>query len=133
MSDDTFAEKLEWFKQNEKPEVVLLIADNAQLIRITVAWTNTAVKRAKDVEGPGDLTEAELWDWLWEHAQYSPKELIQKSSLSEYGFDHKMRTLIGNRVLYPDGTVNSYVQRYLREKVLKLFEAKPKRTKKKTG
>ena len=77
--------------------------------------------------------EAELWDWLWERAQYSRKELIQKSSLSEYGFDHRMRTLIGNRVLYPDGTVNSYVQRYLREKVLRLFEAKPKRTTKKTG
>lgn len=133
MSDDTFAEKLEWFKQNEKPEVVLLIADNAQLIRIAVAWTNTTVKRAKNPGKPPDVSEAELWDWLWKHAQYSRKELIQKSSLSEYGFDHKMRTLIGNRVLYPDGTVNSYVQRYLREKVLKLFEAKPKKTPKKTG
>ncbi len=133
MSDDTFAEKLEWFKQNEKPEVVLLIADNAQLIRIAVAWTNTNVRSAKSPGKPPDVSEAELWDWLWEHTQYSRQELLQKCSLSEYGFDHKMRTLIGNRVLYPDGTVNSYVQRYLREKVLKLFEAKPKRTTKKTG
>ena len=132
MSDDTFAEKLEWFKQNEKPEGVLLIADNAQLIRIAVAWTNTTVKRTENPGKPGDLSEAEMWDWLWEHAQYSRKELVQKSSLSQYGFDHKMRTLVGNRVLYPDGTVNSYVQRYLREKVLKLCEAKPKRTTKKT-
>ena len=133
MSEDVFAEKLEWFKQNEKPEVVLLIADNPQLIRIAVAWTNTAVKRTEKPGKPGDITEAEFWDWLWEHAQYSRKELTQKSSLSEYGFDHRMQTLIGNRVLYPDGTVNSYVQRYLREKVLRLFEAKPKRTTKKTG
>ena len=28
MNADLFTEKLEWFKQNEKPEVVLLIADN---------------------------------------------------------------------------------------------------------
>ena len=133
MSEDLFAEKLDWFKENEKPEVVLLIADDPQLIRITVAWTNTTVKRTENPGKPGDLSEAEMWDWLWEHAQYSRKELIQKSSLSQYGFDHKMRTLVGNRVLYPDGTVNSYVQRYLREKVLKLFEAKPKRTTKKMG
>ena len=133
MSDDTFAEKLEWFKQNEKPEVVLLIADNSQLIQIAVAWTNTTVKRTESPGKPGDISEGEMWDWLWEHTQYSREELLQKSSLSEYGFDHRMRTLIGNRVLYPDGTVNSYVQRHLREKVLKLFEGKPKRTTKKTG
>jgi len=30
------------------------------------------------------------------------------------------------RIIYRDGTVNSFVQRYLREKVLKLFAAKPK-------
>ena len=133
MSEDAFTEKLEWFKQNEKPEVVLLIADNSQLIQIAVAWTNTTVKRTENPGEPGDLSEAEMWDWLWEHTQYSREELLQKSSLSEYGFDHRMRTLAGNRVLYPDGTVNSYVQRYLREKVLKLFEAKPKRATKKTG
>ena len=34
MSGDAFAEKLEWFKRNEKPEIVLLIADDPQLIRI---------------------------------------------------------------------------------------------------
>jgi hypothetical protein len=37
----------------------------------------------------------------------------------------KLRSLIGNRILYPDGTVNSFAQRYLRERVLKLFQAKP--------
>jgi hypothetical protein len=37
-------------------------------------------------------------------------------------------------VIYPDGTINSFVQRYLRDRVLKLFEAKPARsTKPKTA
>lgn len=39
-----------------------------------------------------------------------------------------MRPLTGNRVLYPDGTVNSFVQRYLRQQVLKLFQTKAKPT-----
>jgi len=38
-----------------------------------------------------------------------------------------MKPLIGNRIIYPDGTINSYVQRYLREQVVKLFEAKSKK------
>ena len=44
-----------------------------------------------------------------------------------------MKPLIGNRVLYPDGTVNSFVQRYLRDRVLKLFEPKVKIQKTKDG
>ena len=42
-----------------------------------------------------------------------------------------MRLLIANRILYPDGTANSFVQRYLREQVLELFDAKLKRPAKK--
>ena len=48
--------------------------------------------------------------------------------LSDFKFDEKVETLIGNRIIYPDGTVNSFVQRYLREKVPGLFNAKPKRS-----
>jgi hypothetical protein len=42
-----------------------------------------------------------------------------------------LKPLIGNRIIYPDGTVNSFVERYLRERVVKLFEAKPKKSVKK--
>ena len=44
MSDDTFAEKLEWFKWNEKPEVVLLIADSSQLISDGCHRARTALR-----------------------------------------------------------------------------------------
>jgi len=41
--------------------------------------------------------------------------------------EDKMKPLIGDKVLYPDGTINSLVRNYLRERGLKLFEAKPKK------
>ena len=61
------------------------------------------------------------------NAIFSEEELLAKSSQSSYRFDQELKKLIGNRILYPDGTVNSFVQRYLREKVLNLFEARPKK------
>lgn len=131
MTADPYAEKLAHFKENEKPEVVLLIADDLDLIKIVVAWTNITVTRAEELSPVRADSESEVWEWLWKNATYSREELAGKSALSEYGFDKKMRPLIGNRVLYPDGTVNSFVQRYLRDRVLKLFEAKPKRPAKK--
>lgn len=133
MPEDLFAEKLAWFKRNERPEAVLLVADNPERIKIVIAWTNLNVRRA---EKPTELTgesENEVWEWLWKNTSYSRAELREKVSVPfpESGLESKMKPLIGNRVLYPDGTVNSFVQRYLREQVLKLFEAKPKRPVKK--
>ena len=74
-------------------------------------------------------SEKEIWEWLWENVIYYCNELKEKTgtSYSDSGIENKMRPLIGNRIIYPDGTVNSYVQRYLREQVVKLFDSKPKR------
>ena len=131
MSEDFYEEKLEHFKEREQPEAVLLIADEPSLINIVVSWTNTKITRAKKLVSLRGDSESEIWEWLWKNTIYSREELIAKSALSEHGFDRKMTTLIGNRVLYPDGAVNSFVQRYLRDRVMKLFDAKPKRPKKK--
>jgi hypothetical protein len=130
MSDTTFAEKLAYFKQNEKPEVVLLIADNPELIKIIIAWTNIDVKCIDKLPQPNSDSERELWERLWQNTEFSLAELKEKADISvaDYVLENKMKPLIGNRILYPDGTINSYVQRYLKESVVKLFEAKSKRT-----
>lgn len=129
MDGDLYAQKLAWFKQNEKPEAVLLVADNPERIRIVVAWTNLEVRCAAKLTELKNESENEVWQWLWENARYSRLELIDRIGIpfSESGLESKMKPLIGNRILYPDGTVNSFVQRYLREQVLKLFDAKAKR------
>ena len=124
MSEDPFSTNLDWFKQNEKPEVVLLIADSQILVRLAVAWTNMAVARTSEGDGPQNESEAARWEWLWMNVDYSHEELAEKAGISEYGLDDKLKSLIGNRILYPDGTINSYVQRYLREKVLASFSTK---------
>lgn len=133
MSEDIYAEKLAWFKQNERPEVVLLVADNPELTRIVVAWTNLEVKHAEKLTKFRGDSENEVWEWLWRNAQYSLTDLMEKIgvSFSESGLKSKMKPLIGNRILYPDGTANSFVQRYLRDRVLKLSDTKSKRSAKK--
>ena len=128
MTEGLYAEKLKWFKQNERPEVVLLLSDNPDLVKIVIAWTSLDTKHADKLTGLPSGSESEVWSWLWENTIYSLKELKEKigTSLSEIALENKMKTLIGNRIIYPDGTVNSFVERYLREQVVKLFEAKPK-------
>ena len=129
MGENLWVEKLAWFKHNEKPEVVLVMADTPELIKIVIAWASLEVKRADKLTELKGETENEAWQWLWENALYRLSELKEKIGIpfSELALGNKMKPLIGNRILYPDGTVNSYVQRYLREQVAKLFEVKSKR------
>jgi hypothetical protein len=129
MSETIFTEKLAYFKQNEKPEVVLLVADNPELTKIIIAWTNINIKRSDKLTQPNGDSERESWEWLWQNTKFSLAELKEKADISvaDYVLENKVKPLIGNRVIYPDGTVNSYAQRYLKERVVKLFEAKPKR------
>ena len=133
ISETIFAEKLAYFKQNEKPEVVLLIADNPELIKIIITWTSIDMKCAAESTQPSSDSEKEAWEWLWQNTKFSLNELKEKADIpfAISILEMKMKPLIGNRILYPDGTVNSYVQRYLKERVVRLFEAKPKRPVKK--
>ena len=129
MSEIIFAEKLAYFKQNEKPEVVLLVADNPELTKIIIAWTNINVERINELIPLSNDSEREIWKWLWQNTKFSLAELKEKADISvaDYVLEKKMKPLIGNRIIYPDGTINSYIQRYLKERVVKLFEVKSKR------
>jgi hypothetical protein len=130
MTNNLYIEKLDWFKQNERPEVVLLLDSNPETVKIIVAWTNLDVKPKHKPEGHPGESECKLWEWLWNNTTYSLKELKEKigTSPSEVALESKMKPLIGNRIIYPDGTANSFVERYLRGKTVRLFESNPKRS-----
>lgn len=130
MNEDIYLEQLNIVKQNEKPEVVLLIAENPELIKIIIAWTNLEVRKSDTLTAlPGD-SDNEILEWLWENTRYSITELKIYAGISyaEEILKRRMKLLRGNRIIYPDGTVNSFVQRFLRERVLKLFTTKPDKT-----
>lgn len=113
MTEDLYAQKLAWFKRDENPEVVLLVADDPEFTKIVVAWTSLDVRSVGTISRPPAESEQEMWDWLWANARYSLDDLAEKSSLTAPLVERKLKPLIGNRVLYLDSTVNSFVQRYL--------------------
>lgn len=125
---ESWSDRLAWFKSEENPEAVLVVADDPALTKIVVAWPTINVERKEPSRALSAESEHESWQWLWKNVHYSQAEIAQRTGIRGETLERKMQILIGNRVLYPDGTVNSFVQRYLREKVLHLFNAKPKKT-----
>ncbi len=127
MPNDLFSERLQQLKRNESPEAVLSVADDPELMKIVVAWTSLDVRPVGKLTDSPDESDRKVWEWLWANTEYSVDDLAEKSGLTARLVERKLRLLIGNRVLYPDGTVNSFVQRYLRERVLKLFDTKSRK------
>jgi hypothetical protein len=128
MKRNKWAKHLGEFKEKEEAESVLFVAGNAQLTRIVVGWTNTRVSRATRLSKYVGSNDEAMWEWLWKNARYSLDELVVKSGVDRKALESKLATLIANRVLYPDGTVNAFVQRYLRSKVLKLLNVTMRKT-----
>lgn len=127
MTSGVFEERLNWFKEHEKPEVVLMVANNETRVWLVVAWMNANVTRLKKPTRLTSESENAIWDWLWENTRFSPDEVHIRSAVSMNEVESGMKLLIANRIIYPDGTVNSFVQRYLRERVFKLFVERPRR------
>ncbi len=123
---DEYYEELARFKEREQPEVILFLADDPTLPKIAISWSTLSIRPLGNMSPLPGKTDNEIWEWLWENTEYDFTELAEKAGIPEYLLGGKLNSLIGNRILYPDGTINSFVQRYLREKVLRLFKEKPK-------
>ena len=108
-STNEYYGKLEWFKENEKPEELLTIINNQNAVKTVIAWTSMSTKPVDILSRLSSNSENEIWTWLWDNTEYSISELQDKLDvpLSESGLNSRLKPLIGNRVIYPDGTINT--------------------------
>jgi len=122
MRKNLWSARLTEFKQREKPETVLMVAGSADLMRIAVAWPGTLVVKKRRVL-PCRCDEPEsMWRWLWDSVAFSKEEFFGRVPGATEKTEQKFAALVANRVLYPDGTLNSFVEKYLQERVLTLFK-----------
>ena len=121
MKKDRWTCQLGIFKEEENPEAVLLVADNAALMRIVVAWQNMRVERKQKLSKLDKETEDSTWRWLWDNTRYSQADFLARIPGCDSSTSRKIDALIANRVIYPDGDANGYVEKYLRHKVATLF------------
>jgi hypothetical protein len=124
---DYIKDLLASFKQTERPEVVLAVVDDMAAAKVLLAWTHTLVRTRRPISRCRSTDPESQWRWLWRHTRYSLRDLAARSGQSIPDLRRLMATLSGNRVLYPDGTLNQYAQRYLRKKVVEVFDTKASR------
>ena len=128
MHDDLYFKELTRFKEQERPEVVLFLSNDSDLTKIAIACAFLTFKPVAKISSPPVEPDNETWEWLWENTNYDKSKLAEITNIPEYFLNEKLKPLIGNRILYPDGTINLFVQRFINEKVMKLFTRKEKRS-----
>jgi hypothetical protein len=129
MKKNRWLDTLEQFKNDERPECVPFVSGNPSLIRIVVAWMNMPIERRKRLT-PFPQDTGQRWEWLWQNAVYSAARLAKYIPSSDKGLEQKLQALIANKVLYPDGTVNGYVERFLQARTVRMLSAPGQRFRK---
>jgi hypothetical protein len=70
MIENPYFEKLASSKLNEKPEVVLILAESPDLAKIVIARTNLDVTCSETLTEYKGRSDAEAWEWLWANTIY---------------------------------------------------------------
>ncbi len=132
--EDPFLVRLEGFRRRESPDVVLIVEGDLRLARLVVSWRNLDVLRRAILPAlPDRVSDGAAWSWLWEGVEFSREALGVASGLPLEELDRHLGVLIGNRIIYPDGTANSFVERYVRERAEALLAPETRRRAKVSG
>lgn len=109
-------------RTNEHPDVVLLIADNTNAQRLLVSWKNLPRTFKKGKGDPASIHEA--WEQVVFDLEYWARIAHVHSGLAK----DLAKMLIANNLIYPDGSMNEFVQKYLNSQVFaSIAKAKPKK------
>ncbi len=117
----TFEEAILFFRVKSKEAVEDAIClttgdpslDSESLRRLIVAWPKLNLSK---ITMSADIPEDDnaIWQWLWAQVSYD-KERLRKIAAVGANIDSLLEILIGNHLLYPDGTVNEWAQRVVRQ------------------
>ncbi len=113
MNDDRWNELLAELKKAAMIQDVLPIVSDPAAQKLLLAWPRTCLRYE---EPPGAPPEDEngQWRWLWLGVAWDENELAAISALQPFVLRIKLDQMKGNRLIFPDGSVSQYAERYLK-------------------
>lgn len=101
-------ELLALFREQEprRMHTITVMINNDDLKTIASAWTSIHVRwKAHPSKQPDASDEGALWEWLWKGVDYSEVDLGIAAAIARARVSVLVKTLILNRLIYPDGTI----------------------------
>lgn len=117
MTQMTLGEVLKFFKENESPENIVPLVEDAELRNGVVAWKSVVVKY-KDNEPCTANSEAEQWNWMWSKVDFDLKTYATVAGIQPQYAGNLFQRLKGLRLIYPDGTIHNLASRFLQSIIM---------------
>jgi hypothetical protein len=121
------ASLLQKFKQiaDKEPSVVHLL--DPLLIKLCLTWHSGLCERRPHcypTDAPPAVDTHHLWSWLWSrHAVHYDRWVRLAGLPVEQAYTEKARNLIDTRLVYPDGTIHTWVKRTLDAQALARYQS----------
>ena len=121
MKGEMFEVILEKFKKESNLEDILILFSEGsvyeQVRNFVVVWPKVTLNKVAVKESAPEEKNAQ-WAWLWKHVKYDSMEITNKMGLTGLlGPDRIVEIAMGNRMIFPDGTISEYVQKAIRQLV----------------
>jgi hypothetical protein len=125
----SFGEVLADFKSNEEAENIVSIIDNDELQNGMIAWKSVQI-RYKTASDCQEKDGTARWDWLWKQIEYDAMGYGIVAGVKATDVGKLLARLNGLRLIYPDGTINTFARQYLQTIIMsKIRQATPRGSK----
>ena len=131
----TFGELLAKFKsiEDELGENALTLLDDTILRNGLLAWQSVIVDYDPDLEYPNDDNNVKfMWKWMWENVSFDAEHFALIVGVQDFEIHSVLERLKAFRLIYPDGTSNSFARACLRQLIRVKTKVKTKQEEKKT-
>jgi len=117
--------------ESDNVENIAPLTEDKELRNSLVAWKSVSITW-KDAGAQCDSTsEVEQWNWLWSQVSYDQHQFGVVAGLLTQDIGSVLERLKGLRVIYPDGSINSFARQFLQAQIMaKLKRKSPGRPKK---
>jgi len=121
-------EILDAFKKDEAAESIYPLLNEPSLCNALVAWRSVSIRYKKASECPA-LDEPGRWEWLWDQVEFDVGSFGVVAGCPGGEVANLLNRLKGLRLIYPDGTLNSYAKQYLSQLIMLKLQGKRKNAK----
>lgn len=112
-------------QEEARMEVIHPLLGDPILRNLVVAWSLTPVEFTEPEQDP-PTEEARRWEWLWNGTRFDKEALAAVLQIEVIRLDPMLQRAIAFRLIYPDGTANSYAIKFIRTEVAKGVGARKK-------
>lgn|GEM_PF-1770587 len=114
------------------PKILVLLQQSMELQRIVSVWPSVPKdieKLFENVEAPVDRRQR--WEWLWGRIEVDRAEWLRLALLANNPFNRDLiERAITLRMVFPDGSLHGWVDRYVSFMAVGVFAGKGKKGKK---